>query len=253
MKKKLFAATMSLLCATVMMVSSSFAWFTVSTTAEVSAVEATVVAEKNLEIAKATNDTTAPAEVTANDASDETKWGSKITSFTGAQIQYPATVVDGVLKTMTFDASGRTNGATAAATIGTMTEGIAAATAEIGGNTAAKVGAIYGVWLRSNVANTVTVTVDKTGATGALAAAADVKVGTMDGGNLTVADSVALTANTPTLVYILVYVDGDNAAATARNFAAESTISGIKVTFTSANTVTNDFGTTATTPTTPNP
>lgn len=262
MKKKLFAAALSLTMATILMVSSSFAWFTVSTAPEVSSIEMTVQATKNLEIAKATDLTTAPSEVTANDTSDpadETKWGGKISSLTGATVTFPAKLDSGALKTIKYAADGRTNGITTATTPPTsLTGGIGYYTADIkvGDTTIAsgeKVAAVYGVWLRSNVAltdvkATVSGTVTAKHGSGESAtnvkwgiktenteytAAEAVKVAVDVGGTVYAPDTAfSLSANTPTLVKIIVYVDGD--ACIAESVKDAINISGLKVDFTSA-------------------
>ena len=50
MKKKLFASVISLVIAAVMMTSASFAWFTVSSTANMGTINTTLGATYNIEI-----------------------------------------------------------------------------------------------------------------------------------------------------------------------------------------------------------
>ena len=238
MKKKLFVSTMSLIMAIVLMTSTSFAWFTVSTAPEVTSIEVTMEATKNLEIAKATNNSTEPAEVGVGDATTgETTWGAKVTSFSGAVLNFPAKMDGTALKTISYAADGRVAALDTAITISpTLAEGKASITQTItNGPTDAKVAAVYGVWLRSNVAQTVTAEVNSTGLTVTPAAAwadektnADaIKVAVSDGS--TIGNTIDLTANTAKLVYIIVYMDGD--AVIAKSVPADLTIKGIKVTF----------------------
>ena len=240
MKKKLFVSAMSLIMAIVLMTSTSFAWFTVSTAPEVTSIEVTMEATKNLEIAKATNNSTEPAEVGVGDATTgETTWGAKVTSFTGATLNFPAKMVDSTLKTISYATDGRVDalGTTISLTSPTLANGVGSVTQDItNGPTDAKVAAVYGVWLRSNVEQTVTAAVDSTGLTVTPTAAwatgktnADaIQVVVSDG--TTIGNTISLAANTAKLVYIIVYMDGD--AVIAKSVPANLTISGIKVTFT---------------------
>lgn len=67
MRKKLMAATSMLLVSAIMLVSSSYAWFTLSTAPEVTGITTSVGANGNLEIALLTTDTFAnPDQITSN-------------------------------------------------------------------------------------------------------------------------------------------------------------------------------------------
>ena len=235
MKKKLFVSAMSLVMAIVLMTSTSFAWFTVSTAPEVSDIDVTMTATKNLEIAKAsTNMTTAPSEVAVGDAGDETKWGAKISSFT-ATVDFPA-INDSGIKTISYDASGRVNSAYVAATAPTaLIDGVGYYTADIkAGDTtvksAAKVAAVFGVWLRSNVACTGTtnaVTVNTTGS--------DTKwdIVLADASGTPLANNkVELAANTAKFVQVIVFVKGNEVK--AANVATDLKIENVKLEFSSS-------------------
>lgn len=238
MKKKLFAAVVSLVVATVMLTSASFAWFTVSTAPEVTSIEVTMEATKNLEIAKATDNETPPTEVAVGDAGNETKWGAVVSEFTGATLNFPAKMDGTTLKTISYGTDGRVAALDATITISPeLSSGAGSITKDItNGPTGAKVAAVYGVWLRSNVTQTVTATVDSTGLTVTPAAtwatgktnANAIQVAVSDGS--TIGNEISLTANIEKLVYIIVYMDGD--AVIAKSVPADLTISGIKVTFT---------------------
>ena len=237
MKKKLFVSAMSLIMAIVLMTSTSFAWFTVSTAPEVSDIDVTMTATKNLEIAKATTGlaaANAPAEVDVGDAGTETKWGAKITSFTGT-VDFPAINSSGI-KTISYDANGRVNADYVAATEpNALTDGVGYYTADIkyGTNTilsGAKVAAVFGVWLRSNVSTTVTTSV--TGANGVAINNSkwDIVLANASGTPLT-NNEVSLTADTATAVQVIVFAKGTEVKAT--DVDTELKIENIKLTFSS--------------------
>lgn len=233
LKSKLMAAGAMLMISAVMLTSASFAWFTVSTAPEISDIDVTMEATKNLEIAKATDKTTAPSEVTVNDSDSEAKWGAKVTSFTGT-LQFPATVDSNAIKTVQYDAGGRTNGLIAATAPTDLAAGVGYYTADIKqGDTElladAKVAAVFGVWLRSNIATDVTATV-----TDADGVAVDSKWGVIvanASGVPYASNTIALTADTATLVQVIIYVDGEQVKAADVDTAM--TIDNLKVTFSS--------------------
>lgn len=113
MKKKLFAASISLTMAFIMMVSSSFAWYTINTQAEIEDVTVTMEGHKTIEIAVANNEQTTPQEVTANDGSNQEAFGQVVSylGITNAALTVPATVdTEGKLKTVGYNETGRTGG-----------------------------------------------------------------------------------------------------------------------------------------------
>ena len=80
-QKKLMAATSMLMVAVIMMVSSTYAWFTLSTAPEVTGITTAVGANGNLEIALATKDTwAAPESISSgvDTSGDYTTWGNLI-------------------------------------------------------------------------------------------------------------------------------------------------------------------------------
>lgn len=112
MKKKLFAASISLAMAFIMMVSSSFAWYTLNTSAEIEDVTVTMEGHKTIEIAVANSAQTTPEEVTASDGNDQEAFGQVVSysGITNAALTVPATVDDGKLKTVGYNETGRTGG-----------------------------------------------------------------------------------------------------------------------------------------------
>ena len=235
MKKKLFVSVMSLVMAIVLMTSTSFAWFTVSTAPEVSDIDVTMTATKNLEIAKAgSNMTTPPAEVAVGDAGTETKWGAKITTFAGT-VDFPAINSSGI-KTISYDASGRVNADYVAATApNALTDGVGYYTADIkyGTNTilsGAKVAAVFGVWLRSNVSTTVTTSVTDANGVAIKNSEWDIVLANASGTPLT-NNEVSLTANTATAVQVIIFAKGDQVE--AADVASDLKIENIKLTFSS--------------------
>ena len=164
MKKKLFVSTMSLIMAIVLMTSTSFAWFTVSTAPEVQNIKVQMTATRNLEIAEATDmGEHAPGEVAANDTGDETKWGAVVTfgaaNAAAQTVNFPATIDSSALKTINYGTDGRTAGLTATVTTPTtLTNGVGKYTASVtmpsGGTDPKDIAIVYGCWLRSNVSVT---------------------------------------------------------------------------------------------------
>lgn len=79
LKAKLLATVMSLILATIMLTSASFAWFTISTNPEISNIDTTISANQNLEIALASDLTgTAPEASTTADAGKNITWGNLV-------------------------------------------------------------------------------------------------------------------------------------------------------------------------------
>ncbi len=239
-KNKLIASVAMLVVATVMMTSASFAWFTVSTAPEVQKIEVEMTAVKNLEIAKADADKTAPPEVTTGQGTDENAYGASITSFPKVTLTSMAKVDGNTIKTVSYSSTGRVDAlveATAPAddTLSADGTGKYSYTATINGKSAdLDVAAVYGVWLRSNVAQTVTMNV--TGADGFNTAIRTV-VGGADTHVKAItseANTFSLSADTDTLVWLIFYVDGENKH--AADVTTNLTASSIKVTFTGSNT-----------------
>ena len=247
MKKKLIASAVSLAMALVMITSASFAWFTVSNAPSVADIDVTMTATKNLEIAKATTNLTdaKPAEVSVGNAGDETKWGATISSF-AATLDFPATIpttgtTANKVSTISYDVGGRVNADyVAAAAPEALTNGVGFYTADIKQGTTplksgAKVAAVFGVWLRSNVACTGNdaVTVAVTDANGV--AITDSKWGIIlasASGTPLANNKVSLTANEATAVQVIIYADGENVK--AQNVATDLKLENIKLTFSSS-------------------
>lgn len=253
MKAKLVMAIAMLVVSAVAMTSVSYAWFTVSTAPEISNIEVEMTATENFEIAKATDMDEKPGEPAPGNAGDETKWGQKITSLTGAKLDFPATVVTGgtTLQTISFDAGGRINETLVDATAPeTLTNGIGNYTANITQDgtallSNAKVAAVYGVWLRTNSASSFTFSVNDealsvkddeegaitwAGGTGTTYDKAAIKTVVSVGGAIKNAgDPCTIVPNTATLVLVTVYVDGD--ACIAQSVAKGINVTGLKVTF----------------------
>ena len=96
MKQKLFAAALMLALSAVMLVSTSFAWYTISRRPTVSRIETSIRATQNIEISSgrlAEDGMTLeePYEVTlGNAAYKNAAWGSTISGLSGVQVNYPA-------------------------------------------------------------------------------------------------------------------------------------------------------------------
>lgn len=169
MKKKLFAASISLTMAFIMMVSSSFAWYTVSTTAALNNVEVTMTAYNNLEIASGTVDNgklIAPVEVTANDGNNFATWGA-IVQGGKVNLEFPAFKTGaGDIATIVYNDTGRTTnvnpangtlgGFLADQTTGAITGFYSADNTNDNVANAKKIAAVYPVWLRTNVKGGIT-------------------------------------------------------------------------------------------------
>lgn len=113
LKEKLIATIAMLLVATVMLTSASFAWFTISTSPEISDITAEVATNGNLEIALASNDNfqTEPAASTSSDAGKNITWGNLVdlkAYFDTAEIKLqPVSYEAGALKAPKFGLDGR--------------------------------------------------------------------------------------------------------------------------------------------------
>ena len=94
MKQKLFAAALMLTLSAVMLVSTSFAWYTISRRPTVSRIETSIRATQNIEISSGRLDGMTlkePYEVTlGNAAYKNAAWGSTISGLSGVQVNYPA-------------------------------------------------------------------------------------------------------------------------------------------------------------------
>lgn len=136
-QKKLMAATSMLMVAVIMMVSSTYAWFTLSTAPEVTGITTAVGANGNLEIALATKDTWAnPSNISSAvgttgdnsawgnlvDVSDTNKYGlDKITLMPAElNVNSGGMVVGAYLKTPVYGSDGRISALTANTNTGTL-------------------------------------------------------------------------------------------------------------------------------------
>ena len=136
-QKKLMAATAMLMVAVIMMVSSTYAWFTLSTAPEVTGITTAVGANGNLEIALATKDTWAnPDNISSAvgttgdntawgnlvDVSDTNKYGLDEITLMPAELNVNSggTVVGSYLKTPVYGSDGRISALTANTNTGTI-------------------------------------------------------------------------------------------------------------------------------------
>lgn len=229
-KTKLVSAIAMLLVATIMMTSASFAWFTISTAPEVTGMDVSLAATKNLEIAKIDGDDE-PDEPYPGDADDQTKWGAIVTfdDDDAVVLAFPATMTDGALHSVDYAEDGRID-AYAETTLGDFSEGVAVYTADIDAGDAevsVTVGAVYGVWLRSNETINCAVSLsaftvkdgngnvmyaDDADEKARLASAASVSLLVATDAEDTPEDEgteFAMTANTAYRVYVTVYFDGE--------------------------------------------
>ncbi|NCA99335.1 MAG: hypothetical protein EOM70_08170 [Clostridia bacterium] len=78
MKKKLLMAVVMLTLSILMMTSASFAWFTISTNPEISALTTQVVVNENLEIALAATGAAVPAAAAIGNTGNQYTWGNII-------------------------------------------------------------------------------------------------------------------------------------------------------------------------------
>lgn len=77
-RKKLTAAVAMLLVATIMMASSTYAWFTLSTAPEVTGITTSVGANGNLEMALSNKEGTAPGSSNVGDSNNALTWGNLV-------------------------------------------------------------------------------------------------------------------------------------------------------------------------------
>ena len=124
LKSKLMAATAMLTVSAVMLVSTSFAWYTLSTNPEISNIKATAVANENLEIALDKNyesgakvdEVSNNTEVGAPQGSTTNKyetWGNYVdvaNVLTGAELRPAAYTANSGLYTATYGNDGRVSG-----------------------------------------------------------------------------------------------------------------------------------------------
>lgn len=246
-KNKLFAAIAMLVVAAVAMTGTSFAWFTISTAPAVKNLDVEMAATRNFEIAAVSGNPTvltdAPSEPAPGDSPDETKWGAVVSFSSSASLVFPMTITNGGTGTddyysVYYGETGRVDGVRKA-TLGTFnTSGVAyymaniATTEALGSEVKVTCGAVYGVWLRSNVDCTAEVSMSgftlKKGTTEVLAtdddyvrlsSAASVTAKFIDltkavgeAGRETIiedGENKGMNANQAYLVYITVFFDGD--------------------------------------------
>lgn len=120
LKTKLMMSVVSLMLATIMMTSASFAWFTISTNPEISGMTATVAANGNLEIALASDKgcATEPEASTTEDAGKNITWGNLTdlsAYFSGAEFELKPVELDleeGTVNIPSFGLDGRISGVT---------------------------------------------------------------------------------------------------------------------------------------------
>jgi len=112
MKKKLMASIAMLVVSTILMTSTSYAWYTIQTKATVSDLEITLAQTKNVEIAKAQltsdgSEFTMVKEVTQDDHASQNNFGASI-SYTAAELQIdlPSELIEDILIGTVKDASG---------------------------------------------------------------------------------------------------------------------------------------------------
>ncbi len=256
-RSKLMAAVAMLLVSVIMMTTASFAWFTISTAPEISTMTTQVVVNDNLEIALATNKSTAPS---YGQTGTQTVWGN-IVDLTATDV---ATAYGAVNKTLrpaklnanTFEAPSYGNDGRIQETLQslTITESLPYANI-VDGN-----GKIYGysvdIWLQSNKAGTVTLAAANTkrstngeagngsvftssnqtladniaiavqpGAAGnitAMTAATPTGTGTYT--TTFTGNVVTLQANTPQLVRIFIFLDGESVTNAAASLTGDNGI-----------------------------
>lgn len=161
-KMKLLGAIASLGIASVLLVTGTLAWFTVSTAPDVTQIRVNVTTTQNFEIARATTGKDAPPEeVSSNDMSITVKdntWGQTVTfgeETDEIEINLPVTIDGGTLQTVTFDeTSGRTNGLTEISEPSEMNEGVGFYEYE-----EKKCAAVMGIWLRTNTTGEITASI----------------------------------------------------------------------------------------------
>lgn len=136
-QKKLMAATSMLMVAVIMMVSSTYAWFTLSTAPEVTGITTAVGANGNLEIALANAETWAEPELVSSavgtsgdntawgnlvDVSDINKYGLNRISLMPAELNISEgnQVVGSYLRTPVYGSDGRISALTANTNTGTL-------------------------------------------------------------------------------------------------------------------------------------
>ena len=200
MKKKLFAAVVSLVVAVVMLTSASFAWFTVSTTAEASEIKVKMTAFNNLEIAGGTGTI---GEVAENDTGKVNTWGSTLPFSGEIELTQMATLDGTTIKTASYGTDGRMSAIVDATKDedGVYTGATATPTTYKDGSNRL-CAAVYDMQLRSNETCNVTATV--TGDLNDLSIYVDGTQITTSGGTAT----ISLTANTAKAVQVVVLMEG---------------------------------------------
>ncbi len=172
LKQKLMAAVAMLAVSTVMLTSASYAWFTISVTPEVKTVTTNITANENFEIAWGTDALTTPDEYFAaltetdkatNTTGKDNTWGATITSIPALTGLGPAKVdtTEKTIQTVEYGEDGRPAGLKNVnrALFGTTPTTIANGVAPIKDFDDNVIGQTILVWLRTNVAGSVTVDV----------------------------------------------------------------------------------------------
>ncbi|NCB53054.1 MAG: hypothetical protein EOM54_14450 [Clostridia bacterium] len=135
-KKKLMTAVAMLVISVIMLTTASFAWFTISTNPEITAMTTQVVVNENLEIALAETGYDNAVATTLNDTGNAYTWGnqidlSKVAAYMGStspavtalsKIVAPATI-DSVIKYPVYGEDGRPTGTLTAVNFSTMGDG----------------------------------------------------------------------------------------------------------------------------------
>lgn len=263
-KKKLLMAVVMLTLSILMMTSASFAWFTISTNPEISALTTQVVVNENLEIALAATGANVPAASLTGDTGNQYTWGNIIdltvdgaakTAYASLDKTLRPAALNEVFQYPTYGTDGR---------VSTLSNLIVSSMANGFGTLAdaASNGKIYGYYvdfyLQSNNAGTVTLstavsrssagtagkgstfTADSTGLASAQATLAkNIRIAFQPNptaqtpGTITAATNgwttgttaaftgnvATLSANTPQIVRMYVYLDGANVTNAAASLA----------------------------------
>jgi hypothetical protein len=168
-KKKLMTAVVMLVISAIMMTTASYAWFTISTNPEIKGLTTQVVTNENLEIALAQSTTVPPAASTANDSGNQYTWGNVIDLSGSNSAATAYGLIDKTLRPSTLGSDGSSgtafnypvyysDGRVHELTALTVTDG----TGSDGFGTINSTNKVYGYyvdfWLRTNIADDVTVT-----------------------------------------------------------------------------------------------
>lgn len=223
LKQKLMAATAMLMVSAVMLTTSTYAWFAISTEAEVSDVSTTMTAYESLEIALANPNGTV-ADTSSDDDGSDTTWGATVGTntsldFDSTPIELPATydltTSDSMISTISYDTDeGRPSGYVAGAvTYSATTLGTGTITST--GSDAEVIGHAISFQLRTNTSGAISVTLDGIDSgTGVMVVVDGVYVDALTVGDEDVSTEIisAATANTEYEVELYVYYDGASAS-----------------------------------------